>query len=110
MTYPTRPCCTGDKCNARVKFFISTQFYRFIVTSGCGQNAHTGHPKLTTLEVNHLPKTTLDDEIAMQRDLSAVAIPLNMRRQFLTNRASLQHSKHAINKIAKEHRHFDHEN
>ena len=82
MTHTTRPCCTGGKCNACIKVFISTEFDRFIIISGYGQNAHTGHPKLTSLEVKPLPKTTPDAEIAMQQDLSAVATPLSTRERF----------------------------
>ena len=110
MTHTTRPCCTGDECGACIKVFISTEFDRFFVMSGCGQNAHTSHPKLTSLEVKPLPKTMPDAEIAMQQDLSAVATPLNTRERFLLNRTSLQCSKCAINKIVKEQRNFDHRN
>ena len=110
MTYTTRPCCAGDKCNVRIKVFISTEFDRFIIISGYKQNAHTSHPKLTSLEVKPLPKTMPDAEIAMQQDLSAVATLLNMRERFLLNRTLLQYSKYAINKIVKEQRYFDYKN
>ena len=34
MTHTTHPCCTRDKCNTRIKVFISTEFDRFIIISG----------------------------------------------------------------------------
>ena len=70
------------------------------LTSGFGNNQHTGHPKLTSCEVQSLPHTAPEQEKDLQHYSGSIAAPVNSYQRHMDKITSLQHSKHATNKIS----------
>ena len=79
----------------------------FNTTSGFGNKDHTGHPQLTSYEVNPLPSTAPEADQSLQQELASVAAPMNVRQRFIAKRDSFQHSKHAIKKMSQSIKNFD---